>query len=818
MAARKGKVKNQGKVLRGDSPDQRKRGLRNFQSGHFDSAIAVWEKLTLDPDLADAMAEARFRRALIRSNPSEQISDLKWALERNPNDLRYRYHLGLASHRLNELATAIECYRTVLQHEPAWDGAGMVLAVAELEQNPHVDLATLPGTTPAIRETLAPVQAILLGKVPAKQDGNNQKSNNLLETLRSSLGVEKHDKAMADFWIGLGLLQANDESANPDLLSTESLPSKEVAAIQSYYKGIADARQNNMKAAIEAWHHTLQQHTFEPAWLLGNLALALVNHIDEILAKEDLAKAESLANLLPKTSTSNAALDHMIVRTLNQIAHALAEKGEWKTAVGLWEHARDVANASSSLGSARPLLHNIALAYETLEDWIQAAETWRAMLRTKPRPKKTQKAASKTGGKKKQKTTAKQQEEQEEQPDTTPDDESVATTGLPSEAQWAWVRKRIIECYHQAGRPDEAVTIFRQAIKKDPDDLDMRMQFTAALIANDQEQAAQNELYRIIERDPNHIDALIRLATLHDQWGHWSHSQDMLERVIKLDPQREDVRREVAHLILVRGQREHQWGLYERASQTYRRGQQFDPENFVFPIQMARLAIEHGKLQEVPALLEEVLTIGADSHNAYALVIECWMAMNNVDKVRETLTRAESTISPTVDFYIEVGDIILQRIARAQRPPSPLGLFKQEPPPPQKPREVDLPWIAMANDILDRAAALEPENHRILFRIAAEIMTTAPEISLKYAEQGVELAPEEPYALITYGLVQAMNDQIQEAKKTLGRAIRIARKQGDMDMVRHAEDVRQQISDPFFRIAMSVGDIFGDPEDFDPFL
>ena len=53
------------------------------------------------------------------------------------------------------------------------------------------------------------------------------------------------------------------------------------------------------------------------------------------------------------------------------------------------------------------------------------------------------------------------------------------------------MRKRVIANYKQAGNPVEAVTVFRQAIKADPDDMDARLQLVEALVANEQVIAAQ---------------------------------------------------------------------------------------------------------------------------------------------------------------------------------------------------------------------------------------------------------------------------------------------------------------------------------------
>src|SRR6185369_7859669 len=116
---------------------------------------------------------------------------------------------------------------------------------------------------------------------------------------------------------------------------------------------------------------------------------------------------------------------------LDKGAYTAAAAGDWQRAAELWQAARELVGSSASLGSPQPLLHNLALAYERLERWEEAADAWRGMLRTRPRRKAGQRPAD---------------------------------AAALSDQQWGWVRTRISTCHQQAGRPDLALAVFRQII------------------------------------------------------------------------------------------------------------------------------------------------------------------------------------------------------------------------------------------------------------------------------------------------------------------------------------------------------------------
>lgn len=776
--------------------DWRSVGLRDFKAGRFAKAIDAWSNLAKsDAQVAHALAEAYFRRSLIRAEHSQKRADLQCALELNPDDMRYQYHLGLALHHEKLLSEAITCYRTVLENDTSIKGVGMVLALAELEQNPHVDITTLPGYTPDIHAKLAPV--IKMVRAEAGQIRLSNKPD----------ALKQYDQALSDLWVGLSQLQAkNPHAAIKTFSNNDSLKSRQALAIQRYYKGVATAMVNDVDKAFALWEDARNRYEFAPPWLQNNLSFVYYQRIKASLEENNIPRAVHLAqDAFQACSSTNAALNELQVYVLDRAAHAAAEKGEWKKAIRYWEDARNIISSSNTLGSPRAMIHNMALAYEAEERWIEAADTWRAMLRTRPTQKKT---AKKTASKKKTRKAA-----AEEQPAETelPPADSVTTTGVPGDAQWAWIRKRVIECYQRAGEPGEAVKVFRQAVKKEPKNLDLRIQLVDALMANQQEQAALNEVERIVDIDPNYVEAHLRSANIYGSMNQWGAAEESLRTVLAQQPEREDVRREIANLLLKRGYNYHTYGMYDAAAKLFEEGQQFAPDNYIFPLNLARVAIDQRNIRKASSLLEQVLELGADNPDAYIMVIDCWTVAGKIDEAEAVLARAEENLTLTSDFYLTLGVNVL-RLLKPRRDPLAMIFGGEESK--DVANELKSIWQTFAIKVFDRVVAQDPENPKVLLQVISEIMFLHPETALIYAEKGVALAPDEPSGLLMLGIIQGLTNEVKEAKKTLVKAARLAKKQGLHELADQANTLRREIDSPYFRISMEMGGMFPDL-DFD---
>jgi tetratricopeptide (TPR) repeat protein len=607
---------------------------------------------------------------------------------------------------------------------------------------------------------------LLHRKQPASQA---PASSGIVHKVRQAFGVEQDKIHTLDrLWHGLGLLQAGDTAAQEVFSQEATLPTHAATAVWQYYKGVAAALSNDQKTALHCWQQA-KETSFAQPWLFDNLNALLFQQISELLDMGDTMSAANLALRSVSRPVANTAFGDLLIRALHRGAVAAAEQGDWAQAAVLWEGARQVLSNASSLGSPRTLLHNLALAYEAQERWLDAAGSWRAMLRTKPRKKAKN------------------------------DDSDLSDT------QWSWVRGRVIECYKRAGAISEAVVVFRQAIKAEPDDLDLRLQLSDALQANGQEQAALNELHRVLQINVEHTEAQIRMTSLHSIRGEWYAAEQLLRSILTRHPEREDARRQMARLLLTRGSQLHNMGNYPMAEKLFKEGQYFAPDDYLFPLNLARIAIDQRKLSRAHDLLEQTLELASDRPDAYLEVIDCWTVADKIAEVRTILQRATEAMQLTVEFFVDLGVLIL---SRKTVPSGSFDIFGGQRPTSAKAAKSE--WTDLATESFERAVAARPDDPRVAAHIASETMTIKPELALCYIEIAAERMADDPSILMLYGLIQGLNNLVQDAKKTLSKAGRLARKQGNDMLAQQIEAMRQQVGSPFFRLALQVGPLLDD--------
>ena len=408
----------------------------------------------LEAAAREVLAEAHFRAAVSSDDPGEQLSHLDAALQQTPDAPKLHFYRGLALWRAGRVVEALVELDATAAREPNRRGLAYLRALARIATGKAWDSA---GLTPAEANTLrlvqrlarpdawkgsAPVEAPLLGK------GTE---------LWQALAAMREDPTAAPF----GLLRPGiDQNAR-----------KPVARILHYYRGVAAMRAGDREGASKAWLHA-RSLGFRSAGLIDNLT-ALERGGAVELAEE--GQWQAVAELIRRLPASG---DDRITAETGSLAHfhlgyEAAEAGKWSLAAQHWRKAND-------LGSNRYLAQNLALAEEALENWSDAAEAWRDMVRRRPR--------------------------KEDHPDYLTD------------AQVAALWNHAAECYERAQQFGEVETCLRNAVKYAPDDTALRLRLADFLLQDQRGDAAETQLQEIIALEPKHLEALVRLGRLYEGW------------------------------------------------------------------------------------------------------------------------------------------------------------------------------------------------------------------------------------------------------------------------------------------------------------
>lgn len=769
----------------GRPPSLRQLGLAAFRQHNYTDAIRHWSKFGPedDPTICAALAEAHFHRALAsRVHPANCVADLRRAVELSPKEPRFWHHLGLTLHRADQVEEAMTAYARAADLGLERRGFGFVRGLAEIEQARLTGhdaslrlLETLPWLSAEDCAALTPVAALVGG---APETILAAASDGWLERLKA---LGRNDSSAA-LWEGLAWLATGDAAKALAKLSLPKGQSLRAGAesVRVFYHGLAAAASGNPQAALNEWTEAARASAKANLPSLPRLSQGIAAlHAQRLHDLQAAGRWVEVIKLAQGTLTLTPNEDSLLRFSLvaaHRLAKAAAEAGDWPTAIARWQTMRDLLETHPHLGPLPPLLRNIAIAQETLEQWEPAAEAWAALLKTLPRRPAKKKAAS-------------------------------APTGSPADEQRAWLRRRILDNYKRAGRPNQAIVYYKQAVKAAPDDLDLRLELASALLANEQIIAARNEAQRILDKDPAHVGARLLQAEIHQARGEWYAAEQALRHVLEIDPQHDAARRGLAQAMLDRGVDAFNAGRYDLARTIYAEALTFspaDPQLLVFLAETELVSKDEAAAREH---FEAALATGKPE--AYVKVFDCWLKHQREDEARQTLARAEAAGVASPHLYIDAGVACLTHGA----PPPPMpDLYG--PPKPRKPAKGK--WEAWGRELIERGLASAPHQGEVLRYLVANLGMQQPALGVEYGRQLVALEPEDPSALMGLGLMQALSQDVSAAKDTLRKAEQLARKQGQSDLARDIGNMRREIGSPLFGIMGSLLSSLG-PEVLDEF-
>ena len=548
-------------------------------------------------------------------------------------------------------------------------------------------------------------------------------------------------------------------------MSPKPLP-RDVGAQRYAYMGVAHARRGQQTQAVENWRlaaralltHRLVQH---------NLAAGVLAQVHAALANQDPATAQKLAS---EATVENATLKAALSGLHYSGALVAASQGKWD------EAAQQLKHVSQSLQDAkgterRPILHNLALLHEMAEDWAAAAETWREVLRALPRVKRT----------------------------TTQE-----STGNDVRK---WVRRRVIDCYKRANQLSQAIKALRQAVKQTPDDVDVRLDLVRALYANEQEQVAENEAERLLEKDPDHLDTLLQLGEMQLESGKFYMAEKNLEHALGIAPNDRRVQTGLAEVLHQYAHNDQRYGQNAQAIAHFERAMQYAPEDSGLLLCASRAYAHGGQNDKALDLIQRLLVVGKGKPETYQNVAHIWAEEENTAAIDAMLARAEADGAVDASLLCLIGIDILDSVYAKPTQGMFSALFSKYGVPNllgdsqalQRPTQPTQPAMRdYAHGLLHRALQHPNANLETLKLLFIPLLGICPHEALPYWQWLVERLPNDARTAMLFGCAIAMQKNYKEAEASFDRARVLAKAAKDAMTEDLARELRRQLRAPEF--------------------
>ncbi len=502
-----------------------------------------------------------------------------------------------------------------------------------------------------------------------------------------------------------------------------------------YYLGVLAALAEDWETARQEWGQAIASGWKSTA-LEQNLGELHHRLAEEYAQAGAFSDAIAVAQEARRHKPDDKALGELLDYLKQHQAYAAAQQADWQQAQQLWQEANVLSGGSFRLA------YNLALIYEQTGNFITAAEMWREALRRRPR--------------------------RDDHPDAIND------------AQVARLWRRAAEAYVKSGEYEEAIHVYKMAVKWAPNNLETRMMLVDGLMSDGRLWAAENELQRILELDDNHIPALMRMAEVQSEvrfWGMFNQAPHYWMRVLQIDPRHPEARQELVAHYLETGQQALDWGRATDALGHFQKVLEYDPDN---PDAQAFIGGCYVRMKDLPQAREY---LSQAVFNSKATVDTFHLVMNIVrleklfDDISAYAEQIESaTAEPLIDFYVAQA-----RTAFYQDFPQQAAFY------------------------LERAKKLALPGHPINLAIANVFLVTADwELAEPYLEVALANHEVPVQVQIACAMLAIRREQVPQARKHLREAQKLARRAKDDSLLADIQMFESLLTAPPFIFDMML--------------
>jgi tetratricopeptide (TPR) repeat protein len=213
----------------------------------------------------------------------------------------------------------------------------------------------------------------------------------------------------------------------------------------------------------------------------------------------------------------------------------------------------------------------------------------------------------------------------------------------------------VAQNYRKAGDYEEATRAYRNALKRDPRNIDLQLDLVESLMADGRAVAASTVVNGVLATQPDHVEALAWQAQVFEQGLYLMAAQTTWQRVLALDPQHPQARQHLAHLYEHDGDYERRKDNFKEAIAAYQKGLEYTPGNVRLYTSIGRC---YAQMQDPERARQQFeLAVRQEPHNleAYYWAIEAWLQLDNWRDAQTLLKEVqERDPPPPIGFYLDL--------------------------------------------------------------------------------------------------------------------------------------------------------------------
>ncbi|MCP4260950.1 MAG: tetratricopeptide repeat protein [Planctomycetes bacterium] len=300
---------------------------------------------------------------------------------------------------------------------------------------------------------------------------------------------------------------------------------------------------------------------------------------------------------------------------------------------------------------------------------------------------------------------------------------------------------------------------------------------------------------QVLKRFPNSDNLYVLMGDLYSRHGNSSEANKFWKRSLEINPNRFDACRNMAQIALEKEQ-------FDQAVQLFRKALEIRPRALGVRCDIAKVLMDTGKYAEAITVVEEEIKIFPSSVTAHFQLAEAYRQLKEYDKARQfyeqtinfepkhshahyglarvytKMDQRDKAQEHLAAFRKLRSKVTAAYMARRVGPIEDLASLRASVVRTYldaEPLYRDSGNITKAEELLNRAYEIEPDNTRCLERLGLLYYTTKrPTKALEYFEKVARVDPNNPFSHLNIGQVAARLKMFEKAERAFRKTIELA--------------------------------------------